>query len=493
MNLGSLILLIGTIAVILTLISTLLSRGKRNWILQFLQHFCGTLFVISGFVKAVDPLGTAYKMEQYFAEFEATFADTWFSWISPMFPFFSTHSASFAIAMIVLEIILGIMLILGTWKKLTAWAFFLLVILFTILTGFTYLTGYVPTGTSFFAFDSWGPYLKSNMRVTDCGCFGDFIKLDPRISFFKDIVLLVPAVVFLLAGRSMYNLLNPSLGRRITVILGVLVLVFCLWNTFWDLPMVDFRPFKENVNLREQKIAEEDAQANVDITHWLLKNKTSGETKTLTNEDYMSNLAQYKGTWEVVEQIKSEPEIPITKISDFEVTDEEGNDMTYDILEAEGYQFMVVSYHLLDESSEINTINTQDTIWAIDTVLIEADTQYVQRIEQIDQQTIQVEDVHWDSDFSEAFKAKVNPLLQSGMENGVSGYLITSYVGPERLMDFQEDCSFDYPVYMADDILLKTIIRSNPGVVLMKDGVILKKWHYRNLPTFDDIQSKWMN
>ncbi len=492
MNLGSLILLIGTIAILLTLISSLISRQKRNWLLQFLQHFCGTLFVISGFVKAVDPLGTAYKMEQYFGEFATTFADTWMSWISPLFPFLSAHSTGFAISMIALEIALGIMLILGVWKKLTAWAFFLLVLFFTILTGFTYLTGYVPSGTGFFAFDAWGPYTTSNMRVTDCGCFGDFIKLEPKVSFFKDLVLLIPAIFFLFASRSLCTLLPEPQGKRLTIGLTALILIFCFWNTFWDLPMIDFRPFKENVNLRAEKIAEEDAQANVEITAWLLKHKTTGEVKTVSNEEYMSNLADYKGIWEVVDQIKSEPSIPITKISDFEVTDQEGNDVTYDILDAEGYQFMIVSYHLLEESSSITTETKQDTIWAIDTIIQASDTQFVKRIEQIDQKTIQSEDIHWNEAFQNAFLDQINSLLGEAAESDINGFLITSFVSEEKLADFRTDCKFDHTVYMADDILLKTIIRSNPGIVLMKDGVILKKWHYRHLPSFQEIKDRWM-
>ncbi len=431
-------------------------------------------------------------MEQYFAEFESTFADTWMSWISPLFPYLSDHSTSFAITMIVLEIVLGIMLILGVWKKLTAWSFFLLVVFFTILTGFTFLTGYVPSGTSFFSFDAWGPYTTSNMRVTDCGCFGDFIKLEPRISFYKDLVLLIPAILFLFASRSLYTLLPEGLGKKITIGLGMLIFIFCLWNTFWDLPMVDFRPFKEGVDLRGQKIAEEDAQANVEITAWLLKHKTTGEVKTVTNDEYMGNLADYRGIWEVVDQIKSEPAIPVTKISDFEVSDPEGNDMTYDILDAEGYHFMIVSYKLKEESTTVSTITKQDTIWAVDTIVTAVDTQLVRRIEQINPQTIQVEDVIWDSRFQNAFLDKVNPLLGEATEAGINGYLITSYLSDERLNDFRKDCRFDDTIYMADDILLKTIIRSNPGILLMKDGVIVKKWHYRKLPTFQEIQDSWI-
>lgn len=493
MNLGSLLLLIGTIAIVLTLISSMVIRGKKNWILQFLQYFSGTLFIISGLVKAVDPLGTAYKMEQYFAEFESTFSATWMSWISPIFPFLSGHSAGFAIAMIVLEILLGIMLVLGTWKKLTAWAFFLLVVFFTILTGFTFLTGYVPSGGNFFDFSSWGPYTISNMRVTDCGCFGDFIKLEPRVSFYKDLVLLIPAVYFLFVYRSIYSLLSETYGRQITLGLGGLVLVFCLYSTFWNLPVVDFRPFREQVNLRAQKIAEEDAQANVEITGWLLKHKETGEVKTVPNEEYMANLTTYRGTWEVVDQVKSEPAIPITKISDFEVSDQEGNDMTYDILDAEGYSFMIVSYHLPEESAEETTVILQDTIWATDTIIAAQDTQIVRRIEQIDQQTLQVQNIQWDPSFLDVFREKINPLLDQAVNDQIKSYLITSFSSPETLADFQEDSGFGHTIYLADDILLKTIIRSNPGIVLMKDGVILKKWHYRHLPSYDQIRSEWLN
>jgi len=176
--------------------ATYFFHKSRNIFISLLQYFCGFLFIVSGFVKAVDPLGTAFKMEDYFAQFEFVARESFLSPIASVFPFMAHYSLAFSIFTIVLEIMLGIMLVLVSRPKFTAWTFFLLIIFFTILTGFTYLTGYVPDDVNFFEFTKWGAYEASNMKVTDCGCFGDFIKLEPRISFFKDIFLLIPAIIF---------------------------------------------------------------------------------------------------------------------------------------------------------------------------------------------------------------------------------------------------------------------------------------------------------
>ena len=186
--------------------------GKANNLLwSFLQHFTGVWFVFSGLVKAVDPIGTAYKMEDYFVAFQDTFAglNNVFGGLAPLFPLLAKSSTDFSITMIVLEIVLGIMLIIGFSRKLTSLLFFLIVFFFTVLTGFTYLTGFVPTEANFFDFAKWGPYIKTQMRVTDCGCFGDFIKLDPGVSFCKDLFLMLPA-----ATVSFFFSLQPFCGER---------------------------------------------------------------------------------------------------------------------------------------------------------------------------------------------------------------------------------------------------------------------------------------
>ena len=209
LTLGKLSIYIAIAAIILTVVIVLGTKKSKAWWMSYLQNFTGLLFIFSGFVKAIDPLGTAYKMEQYFAEFETTFQATSASFLAPLFPWLSEYSIGFSVFMIVLEIILGIMLVVGSRPKLTAWLFLLMILFFAFLTGFTYLTAYVPSGVNFFDFAQWGPYKETNMRVTDCGCVGDFLKLVPRVSFFKYLVLLVPAILFVLQSKLMHQFFPP--------------------------------------------------------------------------------------------------------------------------------------------------------------------------------------------------------------------------------------------------------------------------------------------
>lgn len=119
---------------------TIRADRARSVVITFLQHFTGVWFIFSGLVKAVDPIGTAYKMEDYFVQFEDTFAglNNIFSSLAPLFPALLKSANGFSILMIALEIVLGIMLIIGWKRKLTAWLFFLIVLFFTFLTGFTF-------------------------------------------------------------------------------------------------------------------------------------------------------------------------------------------------------------------------------------------------------------------------------------------------------------------------------------------------------------------
>ncbi|MBK6498297.1 MAG: DoxX family membrane protein [Saprospiraceae bacterium] len=149
MSIMTLMLIIGVVALIFTVVMVSMLKAHKSILTTYLQSFTGILFIFSGWVKAVDPMGTAFKMVDYFTEFEATFKETAMSFIAPIFPYLSEHALAFAIFMIIFEIILGIMLLLGDRPKLTSWLFFLLVLFFTVLTGFTFLTGYVPMGQKF--------------------------------------------------------------------------------------------------------------------------------------------------------------------------------------------------------------------------------------------------------------------------------------------------------------------------------------------------------
>ena len=133
--------------------------------------------------------------------------------------------------MIVFEIALGLMLLLGHKPKFTSWAFLILVLFFTFLTGFTYLTGYVSDGVNFFSFSDWGAYKDTNMKVTDCGCFGDFIKLKPKTSFLKDVFLLIPGFYFLFKPSHMHQLFSRNI-RNILVVLTVVGITFYCFSNY---------------------------------------------------------------------------------------------------------------------------------------------------------------------------------------------------------------------------------------------------------------------
>ena len=492
MTISMLVLVIAIVALILTGIFGFGLRRVDNWLVSFLQNFAGALFIFSGWVKAVDPLGTAYKMEQYFGEFEATIAGTKMAGLASVFPWMAEYAIAFSVFMIVLEIVVGVMLILGYFREATSWIFLLTIVFFTILTGFTYLTGYVPGDVNFFQFSQWEGYVDTNMKVTDCGCFGDFIKLEPRTSFFKDIFLLIPSLIFVFWHKKMHQLFNSGTRTAITLITLAGLIVYCFSNYVWDLPHADFRPFREDVNVAERLQLEKEAQENIQIIAFKLTNIESGQVVELPYDQYLKEFKNYPKTeWES-EQIQSEPTVPKTKISDFEVADMEGNNATDEILGYPEYQFMIVAYKLYGtESSSVVTVN--DTLWAVDTVLVADTLKYVQSVEDIQKRQIEVPVYNWDAEHLAPWLGVVNPVLDEAISEGVRVIGVTAYTSSPRADDFRAASKSNYPFYGADDILLKTIVRSNPGVVLMKDGLIIKKWHYKKLPSYAEIKQAYMN
>lgn len=447
MTLFNLMIYIGIAAILLTIFNQYLLKNVKNPLVSFFQNFTGALFVFSGWVKAIDPLGTAYKMEQYFGEFESTFSDTAFSFLSPIFPELAKLSIAFSVITIIFEIVLGVMLLLGSQLKFTKWAFFGMLLFFTFLTGFTYLTGYVPENSNFFRFSEWGPYVETNMKVTDCGCFGDFIKLEPKVSFFKDVFLLIPAFIFLFFSHKMHQNWNERTRKFVPVSLIPILSIYCFSNFLWDLPHIDFRPFKIGADIRTKKQQEREAVEAVKVIAYELKNNNTGEIITLPFDQFMKEFGNYPSTEWSYFQIKSEPAIPITKISDFEISSISGDNVTEEILNEEGYSFMVVAYKLKSTYSYF-------------------------------------------SDWSE----KVVPLWQNAKKENIKFFAVTGFIDEDLLNSFKNKINADFPFYLADDILLKTIIRSNPGVILMKDGKIVHNWHISKLPDFITIkESNFIN
>ncbi len=479
MTLSKLSIIIVIAALIYSGVVIFILRKHKNWLITFLQAFCGLLFIISGWVKAIDPMGTGFKLEQYFNEFSAHLEPTWFSFFGPVLTELTLYQNSFSVFMIVLEIVLGVMLLLGSWPKLTAWLFFLIVVFFTLLTGFTYLTGYVPMDSTFFQFSKWVAYDETNMRVTDCGCFGDFMKLKPKISFFKDLVLLVPAIIFIFGYTKFHTLLSPKIRLAIVTLTTLGTLYYCLSNYVWDLPDVDFRPFKEGVNIRERKQAEQAAMANVPITIKLQETAT-GKFVEIPMEQYSGDYASEK--YKFIAQIKGEPEIEHTKISDFTFYDDDGNDASADALAHQGDQLMIVCYKLYADE-EYTEVIVQDTLWRLDSLMIGDSLGTSKSVESIAEKKESVINFTWDTDYMQKFD-KLIPFIQEAQKEGVRSFILAGSAGLEKRNAFKAKLGLEIPIYEADDILLKTIIRSNPGVVWMKDGQVVKHWHIKQLPDY---------
>ncbi len=525
MTLTKVFIICAVIGLILTLIVDLVFKKRENWLISYIQNFCGTFFLFSGLVKAVDPLGLAYKMDQYFAEFQDTFARAGMEGISNIFPWFASISTPFSVFMIVLELAIGVALIIGFSRFLSSLSFFLLVVFFTFLTGFTHLTGYVPgddyvsivnsgvekevleseasklikegwvpkdtTAMHFFKFSKWVPFDESNQKVTDCGCFGDYLVLTPLTSFRKDLVLFLPALLLLFGFKKMHQLFKP---KSRTVIIGISTVAFLIYNLsnyMWDIPANDFRPFKNGVNIAKQKALETEAAENAPVSY-VVTNKTNGETVKLAMDEYINKYKDYpKDAWDI-KQERGEPAVKTTKISDFECSDVEGNDVTDDILSTKEYSLMLVSYKLKhDLGSE--TISYNDTTFVNDTIKISKDSIALKkRMVSVEPKTKNKETYLWDNDLIADYKTIIQAVVQQAKQENIKAFIITAYASKDKLDSFKNATGFDGDVYTADDILLKTIVRSNPGILLMKDGTIVQKWHKDKLPSFDEIKTNFI-
>lgn len=200
--------------------------------INIIRIFVGLLFIFSGLVKANDPLGTAYKMEEYFEVWNADLATSTFflkDALTNLFHFLNDHTLFLSVTMNAFEIIAGAALLLGWRMKLFSWLLLLLMVFFTILTGYTYKTG----------------------RPTNCGCFGDCIKITPEYSFYKDVLLSILILILLFARRHIKPLFSPALNTGL-MFLATVFSFGLQWYALRYLPPVDCLPFKKGNSIPEK-------------------------------------------------------------------------------------------------------------------------------------------------------------------------------------------------------------------------------------------------
>lgn len=199
---------------------------------NIIRIFVGLLFIFSGLVKANDPLGTAYKMEEYFEVWTADLSTSTFflkNALINLFHFLNDHTLFLSVTMNAFEIIAGAALLLGWRMKLFSWLLLLLMVFFTILTGYTYKTG----------------------RPTNCGCFGDCIKITPEYSFYKDVLLSILILVLLFARRHIKPLFSAGMNTGL-MFLATVFSFGLQWYALRYLPPVDCLPFKKGNSIPEK-------------------------------------------------------------------------------------------------------------------------------------------------------------------------------------------------------------------------------------------------
>jgi uncharacterized membrane protein YphA (DoxX/SURF4 family) len=202
--------------------------------IKIVQIFVGVLFIVSGLVKANDPMGLSYKMQEFFELWNAELSAGSFFLKSPLmalYSFLHDHSLFLSVMMITLEIIAGVAILLGFMKNFFLWLLLILIIFFTFLTGYAFLSG----------------------KFTNCGCFGDCLPITPLTSFIKDLLLLV-MIIFLLFGRRYIVPAFSAAKRKLILALSLFFSLLLQWYVLNYLPLADCLPFKKGNNITQQML-----------------------------------------------------------------------------------------------------------------------------------------------------------------------------------------------------------------------------------------------
>ncbi len=255
----------------------------RRIIDQFSRFFVGGLFIFSGLIKLNDPVGTQIKMEEYFEVFADDFG--------LFFHYFIPGSLEIGMIMIILELAIGVAILIFWRMNLTTW------ILLGLMLFFTFLTFY-------------SAYFN---KVTDCGCFGDAIKLTPWESFTKDIILMVFVLHLFWFRRKYQPALRTREGNAI-VITTILISLFLGIYAIQHLPFIDFRAYRVGNNIPQQMIATEQP---------VIKYVFENDGKKIISDKYISDPAYKYVSSKILNEDKIKP-----KITDYSVSSTEGEDKT---------------------------------------------------------------------------------------------------------------------------------------------------------------------
>lgn len=358
----------------------------------FSRFFVGGLFIFSGLIKLNDPIGTEIKLEEYFEVFGQDFGS--------FFLVFKPFALEIGMFLIVLEVILGVAVLINYRMVITTKILLALIIFFTFLTFYS-------------------AYFN---KVTDCGCFGDAIKLTPWESFIKDVILVI-FILHLFWHRNKYeSALSIRTGHIViasTTIISIGLGIYAILH----LPFIDFRAYQIGNNIPQQMIPPEHP-----IFEYTFQTKDGGQIKS---DKYLTDTTMYK--YVGVEQTNEEK--TKAKITDYAVSSVEGEDVTQNTFE--GAKLLFIIYDATKAS--VKNIN------------------------------------------------EIRQLIKS-LDGKVEMMALTASRS-DQFEAFRHENQLAIPYYFVDATVLKTIVRSNPGITLWVNGTVKGMWHHNDTPDAQEILS----
>lgn len=405
-----------TIAIILGILVLIVNGSSLLNKFPIITHISriavGGLFIFSGFIKANDPLGFSYKLEEYFEVFKA---DSGLG----IFESFAHIALPLAILLCVSEMALGFMLLVGYKRNLT------LGLLFVQIAFFTFLTF----------------YSACYNKVNTCGCFGDFLVLKPWTSFWKDVALLILITLLISGKESINELFTEMITMSLTAIAIILSFAFPIY-AYRNLPPLDFRAYKIGDNIKTNMQAGADYKPAEYESGFIYENLKTGEQKHFDMKNYpWQDTLNWK--WVATDNILIHDAINPPKIVDFSITNLDGEDIKDSILNNKNYSFLLVCYDLT---------KTED---------------------------------------DETLHAKINDLYKLAAAEKINVLALTAG-DAKQIDDYKHKHQALYDFANADGIVLKTMVRANPGLILIKDGTVIMNWHHNNFPTYSDVKQKFM-
>ena len=352
------------------------------------RYIVGIVFIFSSFVKGLDPMGTMFKIEDYFIAYGT-------EWAMP-FALFLT------VVLCTAEFVVGILLVLNVRIRIVSWLLLIMMLGFTAMTFYDAL--YEP--------------------VPDCGCFGDAIIMTNWQTFYKNVVLMVFTLIILFTGR----LAKPAWSNKTQNIIALTVILLFAGFTVYSynrLPIIDFRDWKVGRDMAPDHAGEP-------ITYLIYQKTGSDEQQEFLSSELPWQDSVWMSEWEFVD-IRID-DSHVLKSHELQIIDAGGDDVTDVFLENPGWQFLLTAFDLEKANKKC--------------------------------------------------MGKINDLYDQLDENGYDFIMITAGLEDE-IETFRREYDARYEIFNADDIVLKTMVRSNPGLILLKDGVVIDKWHYHNFPDYD--------